>query len=820
MLPIETIFPALQACLQQRQQQIILQAPTGAGKSTALPLYLLGLDQLISGKIILLEPRRLAAKNIAHYLAEQLNQNVGETVGYRMRGETQVSAHTRLEIVTEGVLTRMLQADPELTGVSMVIFDEFHERNLQADLGLALCLDVQAGLRDDLFLLVMSATLDNQPLISLMPDAKVLSCEGRMYPVTLYYHGGAQGRYLEQDLAQLLKQVVADETGNILVFLAGKKEIVTLANLLKQQAWHDILICPLYGAMTLAEQRLAIAEPPRGKRKIVLATNIAETSLTIAGISVVVDSMRERRLKLDHKTGIGTLTTRYISQAAATQRMGRAGRVQAGSCYRLINREVYAGLEQHSQPDMMVADLSALVLELAGWGVHQPNSLSWLTPPPAHSWQQAVSLLTQLGALMPSGQLTAHGQAMLAFAGAPREAHMLIAAQALEQQHDLKGLTALAAKLSVLLNLTQNEFDLSRAVEQLLNKTEQHQYQQVLAKLQLREPATLPVELTGLALTLAYPDRLACKRQGQGDTWLLSSGLGVKLYPEHSLFNQSWLLIAQLGGIGQQQELVAFSAAPIALEQLKQYQPHLFQTHQQVSWDSTSAKVKGLQQVRIGAITVSSQPLSVLDPQLRTEALINGMLALPELPLNDAALAYMGLVEYARSLMPELELPELTPARLRATIDTWLAPYLGQLTSLEQVKKLDMLMLIKQSLTWPQQQALADCFPKRYRTPAGSEVAIKYEADKPPSIAVKMQHMFGLNQTPTVAKGRAALTILLLSPAGHPLQTTADLAGFWQGSYQEVKKEMKGRYPKHYWPDDPSAAQATTKTKKYMNAEQ
>ncbi|MCE2596489.1 ATP-dependent helicase HrpB [Motilimonas cestriensis] len=818
MLPIESIFPALSSSLSH-YQQIILQAPTGAGKSTALPLFLLNLRSHIQGKIILLEPRRLAAKNIAHYLAEQLNEKVGDTVGYRMRGETVVSQHTRLEIVTEGVLTRMLQSDPELTGVAMVIFDEFHERNLQADLGLALCLDVQAGLREDLHILVMSATLDNQPLTELMPDAKVLSCEGRMYPVELHYRS-PKNQYIEQDLALLIKQIVANESGNILVFLAGKKEIVNLAKLLQQQEWQDVNICPLYGAMPLNEQRLAIAEPPAGKRKIVLATNIAETSLTIAGISVVVDSMRERRLKLDHKTGIGTLTTRLISQAAATQRMGRAGRIQAGSCYRLINKEIYASLEQHSLPDIMVADLSALVLELAGWGVQQADALSWLTLPPERNWQQAVNLLNQLGALTPSGQLTAHGQAILGFSGSPREAHMLLAAKELEQKFNLVGFTALAAKLAVLLNQQQREFDLSRAVEARLNKVEQQQYLQTLKKLALAPPATLPVALTGLALVLAYPDRIARKRAGNSDHWLLSSGLGVKLYSEQSLFNQEWLVIPQLGGVGKQQELLAFTAAPLELSTLKQYQPHLFHTHHDVSWDASINKVKGTEQTRVGAIVLSSQPLKKINPELRTQALLQGILALPELPLTEAALAYIGLVEYARSLMPELALPELSQDSLRQSIDVWLAPYISDLTSLEQVKKLDMLNLIKQRLTWPQQQALADYFPRSYTTPAGSTVKVQYEGNKPPVIAVKMQHMFGLSETPKIANGRAAITILLLSPAGRPLQTTQDLVGFWQGSYKDVQKEMKGRYPKHFWPDDPSAAQATTKTKKFMNSEQ
>ncbi|MFO6423981.1 ATP-dependent helicase HrpB [Motilimonas sp. KMU-193] len=805
MLPIESLFSAITASISQ-YNQIILQAPTGAGKSTALPLFLLQQRELITGKIILLEPRRLAAKNIAYYLAEQLGESVGESVGYRMRGETQVSHQTRLEIVTEGVLTRMLQSDPELTGIDLIIFDEFHERNLHADLGLALCLDVQTALRDDLKLMVMSATLDNLSLQKVMPDAKVLSCEGRMFAVDVVYCGAIQTRYLIDALAEQVKQAVMADDGNILVFLPGKKEIVQLYQRLQEQAWRDIIVCPLFGGLPLAEQRKAIAAPRANERKIVLATNIAETSLTIAGISVVIDSMRERRVKLDSRTGSTRLTTKLISQASAMQRMGRAGRVQAGRCYRLINQEGYSGLESHSQPQINEVDLTDLVLELAGWGIQEPNQLTWVTAPPAVSWRQAVHLLQRLEAVNEQGKLTAHGQAMLQFSSGVRGSHMLLKAKWLEQVHGLTGVTALAAKLMVLLSQTASlsggangqQADLSYLVERALNKEGQQLYLQTLKKIGLKAPNALPSHFTGLVLALAYPDRIAMKRQ-QGDSWLLSCGVGMMLYPEHALYHCNMLVAAELGGQSEQKDVMAFNGAPLDLEHVEAYLPHLIVRQAKVYWDASSKKVKGREQVCLGEIVLSSQPMQKIDSDLISQALIDGILALPALPLSPAALEYIALVEYARGLMPELALPDLSQENLRATISDWLAPYIINCRRLDEVLKLDTLTLVKQILSWPMQQAIEQHFPKYYQPPHGRKVKIHYHGEHAPFFEVKLQHMFGVKQTPTIANGRVPITVVLLSPAARPLQMTRDLAGFWQGSYQQVKKEMKGRYPKHNW---------------------
>lgn len=805
MLPIETLFASISASLGQ-DSQIILQAPTGAGKSTALPLFLLQQTTLISGKIILLEPRRLAAKNIAYYLAEQLGEPVGKSVGYRMRGDTQVSAQTRLEIVTEGVLTRMLQADPELSGIELIIFDEFHERNIHADLGLALCLDVQAALRDDLKIMVMSATLDNLALQKVMPKANVLSCEGRLFAVDVHYSGAIQTRYLIDALTEQIKQSVRQDDGNILVFLPGKKEILQLSQRLQEQSWQGVNICPLFGGLSLAEQGKAIAPTSHNERKIVLATNIAETSLTIAGISVVIDSMRERRVKLDGRTGSTRLTTKLISQASATQRMGRAGRVQAGRCYRLINQDAYSGLESHSQPQINEVDLSNLVLELAGWGIQDPAQLNWVTTPPAVNWRQAIQLLKRLEALNEQGKLTAHGQAMLAFSSGVRESHMLLKAKWLEQEQGLIGLASLAAKLMVLLSQTatqsgktrEHQGDLSFQVERPLNREGQQLYLQTLNKLGVQAPSRLPVEYTGLVLALAYPDRIAIKRQ-QGERWLLSCGAGMMLYSDHPLYTYDVLVVAELGGQSEQKDVMAFNGSPLDLTHIERYLPHLIQPQEKVYWDAKSKKVKGTQQVCLGEIVLSSQPMQQIAPELTTQALINGILALPSLPLSTEAEAYIALVEYARSLMPELELPDLSKDNLRSTVSQWLAPYILNFTRLDEVLRLDSLRLVKQILTWSQQQALDEFFPQYYQPPFGRKVKIHYHGEHAPYFEVKLQHMFGVKQTPTIANGRVPITVVLLSPAARPLQMTRDLAGFWQGSYQHVKKEMKGRYPKHNW---------------------
>lgn len=813
MLPISEIFPQLQQALSQHRH-IIIEAPTGAGKSTHLPLFLLTELDPSLGKILLLEPRRLAAKSIAHYLAEQLGEKVGQRVGYRMRGDTKVSANTQLEIVTEGVLTRLIQGDPELADYQLVIFDEFHERNLHGDLGLALVLDIQQGLREDLALIVMSATLENQSLLNLIPQAQCLTSEGRMFPVSCEYLGATERRHISSAIASLIHRLIDQgEHGNILVFLPGQREIHQLVDLL---ALPDrVAVCPLYGAMALDEQRQAIAAPPKGKQKIVLATNIAETSLTIEGITLVIDSMLERRLILNNKTGIGSLQTRYISQGSAKQRLGRAGRLAPGKCYRMISQEQFGALDKHLTPEILAADLTATVLELAAWGVTETAQMQWLTPPNPARWKMGVRVLQEMKALDATAKITPHGQAMLAFSAPPRIANMLLAAHQLEREHEVKGLTALAAKVMILLQRQSRQSNIAIECQHKLTPAENKLYQQALTQLDMAASSSAAMDYLGLVLALAFPDRIATGR-GNSDTWLLSGGFAAQ--GDASQWHHADFIVAadigahQQGGDGQ-----IYRAAAVELEHIAAYLPHWLQWHDSVTWHKQKQQVVAERQYRLGNIILQRQPLTQVDPELKQQALLQGLFSLDKLPFSEAALSFIHKVNTARQLLPELGLPDYNLKTLEDEVELWLMPYIDNIKSLQQLQKLDYLPLLKQRLDWPQQQALDEALPSFYVTPAGSKARICYDADKPPQIEVKMQHMFGLSETPTVAKGRLALTVLLLSPAGRPLQTTQDLAGFWQGSYQAVQKEMKGRYPKHFWPDDPAAASATTKTKKYMD---
>ncbi|WP_158587151.1 ATP-dependent helicase HrpB [Motilimonas pumila] len=813
MLPISEIFPSLKQALNQ-QTQIIIEAPTGAGKSTHLPLFLLSELDSNLGKILLLEPRRLAARSIAHYLAEQLGEKVGEKVGYRMRGDTKVGPDTQLEIVTEGVLTRLIQADPELADYQMVIFDEFHERNLHGDLGLALVLDIQQGLREDLRLMVMSATLENQSLLALIPDAKCLTSAGRMYPVNCEYVGVTARHQVSSAIANLVHRLIAEgESGNLLVFLPGQREISQLAQLLALP--RHVLVCPLYGALTLNEQRQAIAAPPSGQQKVVLATNIAETSLTIEGITVVIDSLLERRLILNNKTGIGSLQTRYISQGSAKQRLGRAGRLAPGKCFRMISQEQFGTLDKHLTPEILAADLTATVLELAAWGVTEPEQMQWLTAPNAARWQMGVNVLQEMAALDGQGKITSHGKAMAAFSAPPRIANMLLAAQQLEREYTLTGLTHLAANTMVILQRQTRQSNLEVECQQGLTAAENKLYQQALQQLGLSGKPALPLEYIGLVLALAFPDRIATRRS-HSDAWLLSGGFAAQ--GESSLWhNAKFIVVADIGADPRGGDGQIYRAAALDIKHIEAYLGHWLQWHDSVIWHKQKQQIVAERQYRLGKIVLQRQPLNDVKPAQKQQALLQGLFSLDKLPFSEAALSFIHKVNTARQLLPELSLPDYTLATLEREVELWLVPYLGNIKSLQQLQQLDYLPLLKQRLDWPQQQALDSALPNYYVTPAGSQARICYDADKPPQIEVKMQHMFGLNETPSVAKGRLALTVLLLSPAGRPLQTTQDLAGFWQGSYQAVQKEMKGRYPKHFWPDDPANAIATTKTKKYMD---
>ena len=840
-LPVQAVLGELQQQLGSRPS-VVLQAPPGAGKTTLVPLALLDSPWLAGQKIILLEPRRLAARAAAERLAQMLGEPVGQTVGYRIRLETRVSAATRIEVVTEGILQRLLQADPELPGVGLVILDEFHERSLDADLGLALCLQTQQYLRDQhnpLKLLVMSATLDAAAVGRLLDDAPVVRSEGRQYPVQVHYGAAAApGQPVEPQLEQLIQQALANDSGSLLVFLPGAAEIRRLQARLQESLKDrsDVDIAPLYGDLDFTAQRQAISPAAPGRRKVVLATPIAETSLTIEGVRVVIDSGLCREPAFDPVSGLTRLHTRRISRAAAEQRAGRAGRTEPGVCYRLWSADQHAQLAAQSPAEILQADLAPLALQLAQWGIDDPTELAWLDVPPAAALQQGRDLLEQLGALRPSErgwQLTDHGLALAALPMHPRLAHMLVRGQSL-------GLGKLASRLAAILG----ERDLLRGVEDAdisrrlaafatprnepaldrgaLQRARQlsEQWQRLLARYPVKEALPQPDDehWAGLLLALAYPDRIAQRRGEQGSDYRLANGRSAAFAQVDSLQQQPWLVVASLGGHASQRNARIFMAAALESQWLPRYLPELLQQEQTLEWDARSETLVAEQQQRIGALVFSREPLSNIEPAQRNRALcaVVRKQGINLLPWTPALRQWQARIELLRSLDEQQGIesawPDVSDQTLLDTLEQWLAPWLDRVNRLAHFATLDLTAILGNLLPWPLPRELDEQAPTHWTVPTGSRIRIDY-SETPPVLAVRLQEMFGSRQTPRIANGRMALKLHLLSPAQRPVQVTQDLEGFWSSSYAEVKKEMKGRYPKHYWPDDPLQAEPTTRAR-------
>ncbi|MCP5079984.1 MAG: ATP-dependent helicase HrpB [Psychromonas sp.] len=816
-LPIESVLNEIKSKLSIAPQ-LILQAPPGAGKSTFLPFKMVQ-DKWFTGKIIMLEPRRLAAKNIAYYLASLFNESIGESIGYRMRGESKVSKNTQLEIVTEGVLTRMIQSDPELEGVDLVIFDEFHERNLQGDIGLALALDVQAGLRDDLKILIMSATLENSQLQDKLPEASFVSSQGRSFPIEyIYQTANQQNRHsIISDLVKLTVRAFNEQKGNILLFVAGVKEIKQCQAQLVSPLPDDVIVAPLYGALSLAEQQFAINNNASGKRKIVIATNIAETSLTIEGIRVVVDSGFERSMSYQAQSGIGKLQTQRISQASATQRAGRAGRLSAGYCYRLWSAE--ARLSQQSEPEIKRSELTSLMLELLNWGVSSPKELSFITQPPQAHIETAKALLTTFNALDKNGRITKHGQAMSLLGVNPRLAHLLICAQKL----DIDGIVDLACLLTALLESNEK---LGDDIESLLMKPSylvKQQQKQLLRKLKLKASNRSAMQHCGLLLAIAFPDRIALSRAGS-ESYQLSSGIGATLWRESPLMGQEMLVVADLAFSERAVNSVIYKASSISLETLQQYLPDYFQEVETVYWSFSGKQTRLIAEKRLmlGKLTIKKQPITNVSKKQKSEALIagikkSGLSVLNWSEENQQRLTRLqyGYLQYQQNSYA-IDFPNFSEQSLLDEIDEWLSPYLNGISKPEQLKQLDLKGALLSRLAWADLQKFESHFPTHAVVPTGSKIKITYRESESPVLSVRLQELFGQQETPCIFDGRIKLQLALLSPARRPLQLTQDLTTFWQGAYEDVKKEMRGRYPKHYWPDDPLQAQATTRVKKHM----
>ncbi|MDU5684654.1 MAG: ATP-dependent helicase HrpB [Kluyvera cryocrescens] len=806
LLPVASILPELLLALRQ-SPQVLLNAPTGAGKSTWLPLQILR-DGGIEGRILLLEPRRLAARNVAQRLAELLGEKPGETVGYRMRAETCVGATTRLEVVTEGILTRMIQHDPELSGVGLVILDEFHERSLQADLALALLLDVQQGLRDDLKLLIMSATLDSDKLQRLLPQAPILISEGRAFPVERRYQSLPSHQRFDEAVAIATAELLRNEPGSLLLFLPGVGEIQRVQNLLAERVADDVLLCPLYGALPLSEQRQAILPAPAGKRKVVLATNIAETSLTIEGIRLVVDSAQERVARFDVRTGLTRLLTQRVSQASMTQRAGRAGRLESGVCVHLLAKEQAERAAAQSDAEILQSDLSSLLLELLQWGCTDPAQLSWLDQPPAANLAAARRLLTQLAALADE-RLTAKGQKMAALGNDPRLAAMLVAAQSEDE-------VATAARLAAILEEPPRgvSHDLLQAFSRPQGQWQQRSQQ--LCKRLNRRAGQPDSDAIPTLLAQGFPDRIA-RRRGQEGRYQLANGMGAMLDADDALNRHEWLIAPLLLQGNAAPDARILQACALDIDALVARSPSLLQQSDTIEWDDAQGTLKALRRSQIGQLTLSVRPLAKLSESELHQAMLTGIRekGLSVLNWTSEAQQLRLRLQCAARWLPEEPWPAVDDATLLDELESWLLPHMTGVHSLRGLKSVDIYQALRDRLPWSIQQRLESSLPTHYTVPTGSRIAIRYDEDNPPALAVRMQEMFGEASTPTIAQGRVALVLELLSPAQRPLQITRDLSAFWQGAYREVQKEMKGRYPKHVWPDDPANTAPTRRTKKY-----
>ena len=805
-LPVAAVLPEILAALDTAPQ-VLLSAPTGAGKSTWLPLQFLSHPGIV-GRIILLEPRRLAARNVAQRLAELLNEKPGETVGFRMRAQTCVGPTTRLEVVTEGVLTRMIQRDPELNGVGLVILDEFHERSLQADLALALLLDVQQGLRDDLKLLIMSATLDNDRLQQCLPQAPVIVSEGRAFPVERRYQPLPTHLRFDDAVANATAELLRQESGSLLLFLPGVGEIQRVQEQLSARVGSDVLLCPLYGALSLNEQRKAILPAPQGMRKVVLATNIAETSLTIEGIRLVVDCAQERVARFDARTGLTRLVTQRVSQASMTQRAGRAGRLEPGICLHLLAKEQAERAAAQGDPEILQSDLSGLLMELLQWGCSDPAQLTWLDLPPAVNFQAAKRLLQQLGALE-GERLSAKGNRMAMMGNDPRLAAMLVSTSEPDD-------AATAGKLVAILEeppRTGNT-DLGAAFSRPQSNWQQRS-QQLLKRLNIRSGDEDASRIAAL-LAQAFADRIARRRSLDG-RYQLANGMGAALDADDALGRHEWLIAPMLLQGSTAPDARILLAQPLDIDALFQRCPELLTQSDTIEWDDTLGTLKAWRRLRIGQLTVKVQPLAKPSEEELHQAMLNG--------IRDKGLRVLNWTPEAEQLrlrlhcaakwLPELDWPAVDEPTLLATLESWLLPHMSGVKSLRGLKSLDVYQALRSLLDYPMQQRLESSLPTHYTVPTGSRIAIRYHEDNPPALAVRMQEMFGEASTPTIAQGRVPLVLELLSPAQRPLQITRDLSAFWQGAYREVQKEMKGRYPKHVWPDDPANTAPTRRTKKY-----
>ncbi|WP_247647859.1 ATP-dependent helicase HrpB [Pannonibacter phragmitetus] len=816
-LPIDAALPELLAALAAGSNAVLVAEP-GAGKTTRVPLALLEAPWRGDGRILLLEPRRLAARAAARRMAESLGEEVGGTVGYRVRMESRVSARTRIEVITEGVFTRMILDDPELTGVACVLFDEFHERSLEGDLGLALALDVQGALRDDLRLVPMSATLDAASVARLLGGAPVIESKGRSFPVETRYLGRKAEERIEPQVVRAVRKALAEEHGSLLVFLPGQGEIRRVAEALQGQVPATVRIAPLYGALDGKAQDAAIRPAKEGERKVVLATSIAQTSLTIEGVRTVIDSGLSRVPRYEPQTGLTRLETVRVSRATADQRRGRAGRTEPGVCYRLWDEAQTQALMPAERPQILEADLSSLVLDLAAWGTADPATLSFPDAPPSGAWAEARSLLAQLHALDTEGRLTPHGQRLARLPIEPRLAHMIVEAEAL-------GLGRLAGEVAAILSepgLGGMDVDLRERVRRLRRDNDPRsrdaralaaRWQKMAAeggaKTGQDSDGGAP-ELAGEVLALAFPERVAQGR-GQRGRFRLANGRGAELPEEHALAGEPFLAVADIQGKAQSGRIML--AAPLGLEAIETMFAADIAETDDVRLEP-SGLVRARRVVRLGALELASRQIANPDASLVAKALLAEIArrGVARLPWTNDQLRLRARADFVRAAGAE-HLPDLSDAALQETLEDWLLPYMAGFTRVSDVDAACLGNALSGLLGYGGAAEIDRLAPSHFTAPTGSHVPIDYGAESGPSISIRVQELFGLARHPSVADGRIPLTLELLSPAHRPIQVTRDLPGFWAGSWADVKTEMKGRYPRHPWPDDPASAEATRRAK-------
>ncbi len=854
-LPINLVLDEIKQKLNH-YNRLVLQAPPGAGKTTAVPIALLNQSWLQDKQIIMLEPRRLAARNAAARMAHLLNEKVGETVGYQIRQDNCFSDKTKILVVTEGILTRKIQADPELAKTALVIFDEFHERSLHADLSLALCLQSQQVLHEDLKILVMSATLNTQGVTKLLDDAPLIESQGRSYPVEIKYLDKPlkqSGSFYENQqqliltLFQTIIKIINEQQGSCLVFLPGVKEINQLAGKLKQfvadEKHKHILIAPLHGSLTKQQQDKAISAVENNYRKIVLATNIAETSLTIEGINCVVDSGLGRVLEYSPSSAMNALNTHQISVDSATQRSGRAGRLSEGVCYRMWTLQQHHRRQKHSLPELLHSDLSSLVLELANWGVRQVDELEWMDLPPTSAVEQASYLLRHLKAIDYDGKITHHGRDILKLGVHPRLAHMILSSVSLGQAYHACLIAALLSErdiynasanksadiyeriqiLSGIELLPQKNYGLDLQQCKRVIQTADEFYKRLKRNFKVSDKKDVNLDYSGVLLAFAYSDRIAKQRKPDSARYLLSSGKGciIPEFLQHHLYE--YLVVANLDAKLAKGEARIYLFSQITVLQLEMYFEDLIEISEDTEWNEKLQRVETKITHAMGSIILSQKKSEIIEQKKIQQCLLAGvsMAGLNCLNWSQQAISLKQRLEFihqqSRLKKLSFDFPCFSDEYLITNLSEWLQPYLNKENSIKQCQKLDLFKILESHLSWEQKQAVDRLAPDKISVPSGSSIKIDYTDPLQPVLAVKLQEVFGLFETPAILDGQCQLMMHLLSPARRPMQVTQDLNSFWKTTYHEVKKELRGKYKRHYWPDDPFSATPTSKTKKNMH---